>query len=252
MRSRLPLLLVALSGCTFSPGAGFADVVGGRVVASLDATELETADGQSVSVSGAALSMDAVELQALQGADSVDFDPADPPEGYTLCHGDHCHNTAGELISYDVIIAELSGGSAAFEAVGSLAGVADLDLVAAAGAALDGRAALPLVDLSQIALPAPRLALQGIAGDGTRVDVDLRLSEQLRGELLYEMTRSGPAAVRLDVEVLVPDSLLLAVDVAALADAGEVWIDDPDSEVGLLVGEALRTSVVHGTLSPID
>ena len=32
----------------------------------------------------------ALHLDELQGASDVNFDPANPPEGYGLCHGDHC------------------------------------------------------------------------------------------------------------------------------------------------------------------
>lgn len=245
-------LLLLSTGCTFSPGGGFGEVVGGGLAAELDALDLETADGQVVAVESAVLGFDAVELQALQGAEGVDFDPAAPPEGYTLCHGDHCHSTSGELISYDVIIAELSGGTARFESVGALEGMDGLGLLDAGPSPLAGTASLPLMDLSQVALPAPRIALSGRAGDGTRVEIELRLEERLLGEMLYEMTRTGPPQLRLDVEVFVPDTLLLGVDVAAASEAGELRIDDPEIDPGGAVAEALRTTVVHGALSPVE
>jgi len=43
-------------------------------------------------------------------SDLVNFDPADPPEGYSLCHNGHCHADSGELVDYEDISAELAGG----------------------------------------------------------------------------------------------------------------------------------------------
>ena len=41
------------------------------------------------------------------------FDPANPPEGYNLCHNGHCHNENNELIDYEDIQEELNQASGA-------------------------------------------------------------------------------------------------------------------------------------------
>lgn len=45
------------------------------------------------------------------GSGGATFDPANPPPGYSLCHGGHCHRDDGALIPYEEIAAELEGGS---------------------------------------------------------------------------------------------------------------------------------------------
>lgn len=71
--------------------------------------------------------IDAFEVE-LGGADLLGqsdgasaFDPAAPPEGYSLCHNGHCHADDGRLVSYEDIAAELAGGGGA-EAVLTVGG----------------------------------------------------------------------------------------------------------------------------------
>lgn len=44
---------------------------------------------------------------------STAFDPANPPEGYSLCHNGHCHADNGELVDYEDI--QLEGGAGALQ-----------------------------------------------------------------------------------------------------------------------------------------
>ncbi len=48
------------------------------------------------------------------------FDPANPPEGYSLCHNGHCHAADGRLVDYEDIAAEISGGQVGSELVGAV------------------------------------------------------------------------------------------------------------------------------------
>ncbi|MNS53348.1 hypothetical protein D3C72_861010 [compost metagenome] len=38
--------------------------------------------------------------EGAQAAGSATFDPANPPPGYSLCHGGHCHRDDGALVDY--------------------------------------------------------------------------------------------------------------------------------------------------------
>lgn len=250
MRGLLPLLM--LPACTFAPGGGFADVRTTSVRLALEGSTLEALGGEQVAVSTAVLSFETVEVLALVGADSVDFDPADPPEGYTLCHGEHCHSTSGALVSYDEIVAELSGGAAGFEAVAAIGAGVEASLLSGAEVSLPDTASLPLGSVSRVALTAPRLLLEGETADGLVVLIDVAASADLSGELLHDVDRDGPADLQLDVDGLVPDTLLAAVSLESLAQDGVVLIDDTQTGITQTVDEALRTTVVHGALQPVD
>ena len=91
-----------------------------------------------------------------------------------------------------------------------------------------------------------------VVEDGLDVLVEVSPAADLSGELLYDVERTGPDELRLVVEVAVPDTLLEGVNLESLAVDGVAVIDDPEGGSAAAVDEALRTSVVHGTLSPVD
>lgn len=83
-----------------------------------DAATRETDDGAvrtvlQYHVSVDELSLELAEVQLLGAAEgaSAGFDPASPPEGYSLCHAGHCHADDGTLVDYADIEQELLGGS---------------------------------------------------------------------------------------------------------------------------------------------
>jgi hypothetical protein len=77
----------------------------------------KTDNGYVLDLAGAPVTLEVrdVSLQAPgSSSGSATFDPANPPAGYTLCHGGHCHRADGALIDYADVQAELaSGGGAA-------------------------------------------------------------------------------------------------------------------------------------------
>jgi hypothetical protein len=117
---RPPLLLLyglALGGCAWEPGQGFT-VVQPTVRAAYETLPTrEAADDYQrlssdyqVRVDSAELELSDIELLASSGGAGGSFDPANPPPGYSLCHGGHCHRDDGALIPYEQIAAELGGG----------------------------------------------------------------------------------------------------------------------------------------------
>ena len=110
------LLLPAVVGCL---GDG---LPWGQLEASMTATfapspdrlddqgRLKTAANYVVDIEEISLGFDAFSLVlAAQGA--AGFDPANPPEGYSLCHNGHCHSDSGALVDYEDIALEMAGGS---------------------------------------------------------------------------------------------------------------------------------------------
>jgi hypothetical protein len=109
-------LLAALSGClgnglpwgqltasmavSFSPSEGRLDPQG----------RLKTTANYAVDIDQITIGFDALSVVlAAQGA--ANFDPANPPEGYSLCHNGHCHSDRGALVDYEDIALEMAAGS---------------------------------------------------------------------------------------------------------------------------------------------
>lgn len=111
------LCCLVLGGCAWEHGQGFA-ILDATVRAAYESLpSREANDGYQrlssdfqVRVDSGALELSTVELRASAGGASGSFDPANPPPGYSLCHGGHCHRDDGALIPYEQIAAELGGG----------------------------------------------------------------------------------------------------------------------------------------------
>ncbi len=93
------------------------------------------------------------------------FDPANPPPGYSLCHGGHCHRDDGALIPYDeVASADTPGGPSPLLAFD----VGRLDLLS--GTALEEVSCEPgctlgETNLSRVRIPVTHLAIEGVVRD---------------------------------------------------------------------------------------
>lgn len=112
--------IVALTGCAGEPGVGW-----GPIDLALDVTwqvpaDRRGSDGASLLAGGWRIEVDEVIFEAAAtsllttvastAAAATAFDPAQPPPGYSLCHGGHCHADDGRLVAYDDIAAELAAG----------------------------------------------------------------------------------------------------------------------------------------------
>ena len=122
MKPLLPLLALAslaLNACTIADGSPW-----GRAYITLEASAerpdgasdgdrytFDTLDDYRVTIMGFGLIADAITLGAGEGTHApVRFDPANPPPGYSLCHGGHCHADDGSLVDYEDIADDLAGG----------------------------------------------------------------------------------------------------------------------------------------------
>lgn len=78
-----------------------------------DQGRLKTNLSFAVDIEDISLDATSMTLALASEADLSSFDPAEPPEGYSLCHNGHCHRDDGALVSYEDIAAELAGATAA-------------------------------------------------------------------------------------------------------------------------------------------
>ncbi len=242
MRPALCLLL-ATSGCTLEDGAGWADARAGVAARLAGERTVETDQGFVVRLDALALTVDGVALYsaAAAGAGPATFDPADPPPGYTLCHGGHCHTSDGALESYDEIRAKLAGGAGQATEVlhGVLAGGGRLDVLAGARLALPEQP-LGSVRVTSVAPRVRALDLEGAVTLGDEevpvvvalapdVPVPLREGPDAEG-LPLSLGPDGPRDVELECEVEVGGALLDGVRWPNLARVGGAIRVDAETE----------------------
>lgn len=188
----LALLPALLAGCVWGPGEPFVELV------QVD-LQVEVDGDADARVTGARLL-----LQSLQGG--VSFDPADPPEGYSLCHNGHCHKDDGTLPTYEQIEAELAGDAAEWTD----------ELRTAAGDAESGGGSVGLLR-SPTALPVATIGRALVDLDGLEVDRGggpLALGPvELPADFSLPVDRDAPPRARLRVTV--------TVDPGAIPEEGE-------------------------------
>ncbi len=212
----LPLLLLALVGvsCTFEDGLGFA-----TLNVSMSATwsvpeDRDAGDGwqrlnnsYEIRLDEATFAFDRIALEEFASSasgESATFDPANPPAGYTLCHGGHCHSESGELVPYEEIEAALAGGgeAASYSAVVTLpVGEFDLEKSDARDLACDEGCELPAANISRLTISPTRLHLSG----------------EVRGGIGDE-TLTAPRQWFIDIESASDDAISRAVDLVVDRD----------------------------------
>jgi hypothetical protein len=269
MRCRSELLgcaivAMSLSGCAFGDGRPWA-VLDPHLDARFAPSSLridddglfKTADSwlvelDDVSVTFAELSV----KQASTAGAALSFDPADPPEGYTVCHNGHCDAVDGRQVPYAVVEAELQGGGADAPAT-----------------VLDLHAALPLTetatsvevpcddDVCQLArgpVVAAELVLEEVHLSGTAFDAlpsarvgdagvpfDVHLTDipALSAALDAEAERFQPLRFRLDASFGLAETLLDPVHF----DREEPFDDETREKIGALVaGQSLFSANIAG------
>ncbi|MES2638134.1 MAG: hypothetical protein V4850_01580 [Myxococcota bacterium] len=232
-------LLLVLAACTFAPGHGF----GALDEATLDAAWVPgegrdlggdtvlTDLGYEVHLDTFTLGLVDARLLELSGGGPSTFDPANPPEGYGLCHGGHCHRDDGALIAYADIEAELAGSDASFVAVTTLPIDAEVDLLA--GASLDlspPDADLPGADVSKIEVGLTGFTLVGTVADrdgwAAPFTVTLPTDAALSAGLELPLDRAHPPAISLALAIEPGGTLFDGLDFALLADEDGVVLDD--------------------------
>jgi hypothetical protein len=227
------------SACTFEEGTGFATVRAAELrvsfepgARSLDG-EVLTNDGYRVRIDSFSAELESFELDQLTRTGGASFDPANPPPGYSLCHGGHCHADDGRLVDYAEIEAELAGGGASLSAVVAFPIGTTADLLTGERVELDAvepSRELPRANLRKAALSVTRVELTGSVSDGP-ADLDeapLSLSvsgARPSGPVELEITRDGPAELRFSALLGIDGTLFDDIDWAGLVTDGAIVVD---------------------------
>jgi hypothetical protein len=187
--------------CAFGPGGPFATVEA-RLSAQLRAPEDRALAGgwqrlntsYQALIESATLTVTSLELRQLSGGAA--FDPANPPPGFSLCHGGHCHADSGALVPYAEVGASLGGS---VQTVLALAGPGPLLLLEAPTRDLAclGSCELPRADISQVRSPNASLVLAGKVRDGLG-------SPRISGEQPFAATIALEGAAALTGELSLP------------------------------------------------
>jgi hypothetical protein len=239
---RKPLFLVlglALGGCAWEPGQGFAVVEPTVRAAYEPLADRATPDGYQrlssdyqVHVDSASLRLSDIELLASAGGPGGAFDPANPPPGYSLCHGGHCHRDDGALIPYEQIAAEMGGGGGS-RAVVTLPVGEPMNLLEPEPRAVgcEPDCALPETQVSQGRWGIESLRFEGTVRDSRatprfpgerRFELDLTTTDSdapvavLDGTVDLPSDRSTPPQAKLDLELVLTAALFDAVDWSTL------------------------------------
>lgn len=265
----LAATVVAALGCALDAGHGFGTMQPSELTAELrpGARDLGdgaflTADGYHVRLTRATVEVAEIQLQELAGGgggtDEV-FDPTNPPEGYSLCHGGHCHHESGRTATYEEIQAELAGGTVTFEAVVTLPVDRALDLLAAETVTLDTfvpSAELPRLTLARVELVLRALHLEGtvthpdeavLGGESLDLGVDLPLGS-VTAQVSRAVDEKAPAEVYLDATFPLRATLFDDLDFAALQDAGAVSLTTGDEPAADAVQVAVLSTPIEITL----
>ncbi len=117
---------ILLAACATGPGSGWGEITGEISTGFEPPAERLTDDGRLKTDNSYRIRIDTLEVElgdvqllasegAVAAADDVEFDPADPPPGYSNCHAGHCHAEDGSLPTYEEIRQRLSGADSVTE-----------------------------------------------------------------------------------------------------------------------------------------
>ncbi|MEB3222347.1 MAG: hypothetical protein VKS61_09750 [Candidatus Sericytochromatia bacterium] len=277
----------ALAACAWGPGTGFATLgeaslgLAARLPAGRldEAGRWKTNNGWRVALDGGRLGLQLAAL-ALEGEASAPgragggggtFDPANPPPGYGLCHGGHCHRDDGALIDYADIQAELDGRGAGASQPTTLVRLAAPGpaqaLVLGASQALSLGACEPhchlpqttvaAVALGAVALEATGAVAPAAGGSARRFTLRLPLAGltwRTRLAAPVSVSVGGPARLRLEASWALPETLFDDLPWEALhAQAAEAPVAlEADVASRDRLQDHLREVALRASLRPLN
>ncbi len=258
------LVPLATAGCATGPGHGFGEIVG----LTLDAryapgVARDLGDGWALTDRGYRVRLDRLEVEASSlaleqlagGGGEVTFDPANPPDGFLLCHGGHCHAEDGSVWSYEEVEAELAGGEDAWSTVVTFDLARGLDLREGAvveWGACDPSCTLPAADVGRVSLPLEEVSLEATVwddADGTvawTVELEPGAVGTLRGALDLPLDRDHDPVLTLGLTAAVDGVLLDGIDLAALQPRGGALSLDADLSAEVIAN--LETTEIEATV----
>jgi hypothetical protein len=244
---------VLATSCALEPGQGFATLERATVELAFEPGKARdlgedgflTDRSYRVRLEHASVHVDSLSLEEITGGTGGTFDPANPPPGFSLCHGGHCHADDGRLVSYAEVEAELSGGASAFRAVATTSLEARADLLTPTplqALVFEPSRELPRSDLRRLVLALGALELEGTIDHADlplplALDVRLPLGS-LGADLDVSIGRDGPERLEVRAAASFDGTLLDGLELAALAVDGRVTLHAPDEPAALSVQNA--------------
>lgn len=229
----LGLCLGLVSACAFEPGqpwgraelhleASFAPAEGRLTADGL----LRTSNNYLIRVDSLSVHVGSISLTINQGGAESTFDPASPPDGYSLCHGGHCHSDDGRLVSYEDIAAELGGDDSAVTV--SREADADVALAPTPGVVPLGRCAdecrLERGDLGRVEVSLSEIRFEarvfdiapsdgkGLPDEGIPIVGTIPLDARIGAPTSGSVARGEPIGVRVRASLSVAEGLFDGVD----------------------------------------
>ncbi len=264
---------VLISSCAFDAGEPIGRLVPTLSVA-LDLPEGRVVAGRWITAQDYAIELTrfdvvvagfSVGLSESAAASRVAFDPANPPAGYGLCHGGHCHADDGRLVPYDEIAAELAGGDGEAEVSVTL-----MPVESTVSPAVDGvpvplalgdcpdRCAVGAIRMVSATVDLERARIVGTVydrrtGDGNRLSVDgfpisfeVPLGAAIASPVSGTFGADEAPVAQVDATLLVQQTLFDSVDFAALLSA----VDGSAGEALLeTLSAGLASSVMSATVT---
>lgn len=238
--------LAHLSACTADAGNGFGTMESAGLEASFEPGGRLADDGSFVVLGGYRVHPDDMHLEVVAlhldelvtvsaGGGGV-FDPSNPPPGYSLCHGGHCHHEDGRLVDYEDVQAELSaGGASEYVTRVSMPVSESLPILEAQTRALtryEPSAELPQGTLSRTRVTLRRFTMTGTVtgggfGDSSYpITVDVGVEGALSSlQASREVSLDAPPDVHVFATVALPADFLDNIDLAGELEDGQVTID---------------------------
>lgn len=218
--------LTATMEASFAPSTGRLD----------DQGRLKTASNYAVAIDQVSVSFDAFAL-VLAAQGSASFDPANPPDGYSLCHNGHCHSDSGALVDYQDIALEMAGGSGGARVVVGLETEAKplgSESTAVAVSPCDsGLCEVPLGELAGLEVNVATVSISGTAydtltGDAARLtdegyafDVTVPVNVALTAEIEGSIGPGQPVDLNLAIDFKFPAAVFDDVDFGAAPPADD-------------------------------
>jgi hypothetical protein len=260
----LPLLLV---GCAADLGLPWGEVEA-TIEAGLEVPSdrlrpqgLATASGYVVQLTSLAVTSASVTFTVdPPGADSS-FDPANPPEGFSLCHNGHCHAADGSLVDYDIVALSAGGAGRSTRLVPA---AAQLQPPLPSGQAATAPLSLGCSDdlcrydrgeLSSIALRLAELRMAGrifdggsggsLPADGAPFDLIVALDTEVTAAAQIPFGPDDDPGVKLGIGLALPISLIDAITPDSVADP---TLFAPLAETKVREAAKLNLSVARSSL----
>ncbi len=207
MKYLLMAFVVFAAGCTFQDGQpwGLADFSvktnefdrAGRE----EGEYFKTALNYGIEIETLEVEIESVGLAlSAEGTGISEFDPANPPPGYSLCHNGHCHADSGELVDYEDIRRELStaaGAAGIIQLVDERASVLSDSTIDVSGACTQD-CQLDRGSITNVSAIVTAVTLKGTV-------VDLTDAERIDGERQIDLTWEISTTFNHELEVAVGD-----------------------------------------------